>query len=230
VYVVQLNSDRIGSTFQPPRAAGGSPSSLETDGSVSVADGGDGIIDPEDEWAGLLGMVSPSPLSPLSPRAPIPPATAPGPMETQPDGYPLSHDFSDDDSVEAEMPSWSPETLPIGGGGVSTTPSPTGFGTGPGSGRRSARSSGSGSSGGRGGGEEDDGTARAAEARAAATAMFSQLPGTTRPQDDDSGCVPAHRCRAMFFNLMILTFYGLAFVFRTGSARGLRLPQNLARG
>lgn len=217
--VVQLNSDRIGSTFQPPRTAEGSPTGLETDGPVSVADGGDAIIDPEDEWAGLLGIVSPSPLSPLSPRAPIPP-----------DGYPLSHDFSDD-SVEAEVPSWSPETLQISGGGISTTPSPTDFGARPGSGQRSARSCGSGSSSAeQGGREEDEGAARAAEARAAATAMFSQLPGTTRPQDNDSGCVPTHHCRAVFFNLMALTFYGHAFVSRTGSARALRLPQNLARG
>ena len=175
----------------------------------------------------------------------MPPATAPGPMETQaahqrlatngqasdtsvndhidtygshvpqehehadfPPAPPHAHhhhhqqqqqhaDFSnsDDDSVEAELPPWSPETLPIGGG-ASSTPSPTAFAAAGGGGgdsnvggRRSGRSSGSGSSGGRGGGEEDEGgSTRTAEARAAATAMFSQLPGTMRPQTD-SGCV-----------------------------------------
>ncbi len=173
-----------------------------------MADGGDGIIDPEDEWAGLLGMVSPSPHSPLSP-----------------------HDFSDDESVEADMPSWSTETLPISGGGVSTTPSPTGFGAGTGSGRRSARSSGSGSSGGRGGGEEDESALRATEARAAATAMFSQLPGTTRPQDDYSGCVRAHHCRAIFSKLSVRPDFSSdnSRLCRTDFAHALRLPQNLVR-
>eukprot|EP01044_Picomonas_judraskeda_P040650 COSAG03_NODE_20061_length_325_cov_0.703540_1_plen_80_part_10 len=60
----------------------------------------------------------------------------------------------------------------------------------PGSGRRnSARSSGSGSGSGQGGAEEDASATRAEEARPAATAMFSQLPGTTRLKDDDPGCV-----------------------------------------
>ena len=134
-------------------------------------------------------MVSPSP---GSPRAPT---------------QLLAGDFSDDDSMEAEMPSWSPEMSIRAGGGVSGTPSPTAVqGFGPGSGRRnSARSSGSGSSGGQGGAEEDASAARAAEARAAATAMFSQLPGTTRLKDDDPGCATRARARTHTHTDRVLT-------------------------
>ena len=184
-----LNSDRIGSTFQPPIAGADEAEAGGASGATNNLSGRHSPPDYEDEWAGLLGMVSPH--SPLSPRPPLNSAPSgndeaalwggatsgnaggAGAGSSTAGGGGGGGTFSDDDeSVDAE-PLWPTEANPAAaaaaaavGLGGDRTPSPT-------EAQRLAAEGGA-----LGASEERQDAARAAEARAAANAMFSQLSGS----------------------------------------------------